>query len=433
MTSEIKTPKPTITKSDFHIPLMAFPELLWQLQRVTWRMSSQQSIRSCSKFVSGNSAYGGMAALRAIPQQDGSYKLQFGGLHRCKSGQCPRCSQILAISRAKQMEQGIKYWLSSNNEKGQNRGIAFMTLTMGHNPTDSAEKLAHAISKARTALTAGGEYRDRERGDRHNFQIAGIISRIEVTWSQRHGYHFHLHMLLMIDRPLTACDLVNLQARFHHRWKKALAKEGIEADIRQSDIRPVDDFDDASQVLLSQYLNKTAPWNVAKEMTMETRKTGHTKRSWNYFELLTALCTDTSTNKQWFPLSKGENVTWDRPDHFIVSNQITGEIVTERYMHGKNQLWRIIHELEAVMKTLRPYRISNKPRTQDSQLDRAWSAFLCNSHGLESNDASTVNQRTGVGEIVGYISPSEWMSNYVNHPENIIRTVHAAARTRKDE
>lgn len=85
------------------------------------------------------------------------------------------------------------------------------------------------------------------------------------------------------------------------------------------------------------------------------------------------------------------------------------------------------------MKTLRPYRISNKPRTQDSQLDRAWSAFLRNSHGLEANDASTVNQRTGVGEIVGYISPSEWMSNYVNHPENIIRTVHAAARTQKDE
>lgn len=53
MTSEIKTPKPTITKSNFHIPRMAFPELLWQLQRVTWRMSSQQSIRSCSKFVSG--------------------------------------------------------------------------------------------------------------------------------------------------------------------------------------------------------------------------------------------------------------------------------------------------------------------------------------------------------------------------------------------
>lgn len=411
MTSE---PKPAITKSDFHIPHMAFPELLWQLQRVTWRMSSQQSIRSCSKFVSENSAYGGMATVRAIPQQDGSYKLQFGGLHRCKSGQCPRCSQILAISRAKQMEQGIKYWLSSNNEQGQNRGIAFMTLTMGHNPTDGAEKLAHAISKARTALTTGGEYRDRKRGDRHNFQIAGIISRIEVTWSQRHGYHFHLHLLLMIDRPLTASDLVNLQARFHHRWKKALAKEGIEADIRQSDIRPVDDFDDASQVLLSQYLNKTAPWNVAKEMTMEARKTGHTKRSWSYFELLTALCTDASTNKQWFPLSKGE-------------------IVSERYMYGKNQLWRVIHELEAVMKTLRPYRISNKPRTQDSQLDRAWSAFLRNSHGLEANDASTVNQRTGVGEIVGYISPSEWMSNYVNHPENIIRTVHAAARTRKDE
>lgn len=174
MTSEAQ--KPSMTKTDFHIPRMAFPELLWQLQRVTWRMSSQQSIRSCSKFVSGNSAYGGMAALRAIPQEDGSYKLQFGGLHRCKSGQCPRCSQILAISRAKQMERGIEYWLSSNNEKDQNRGIAFMTLTMGHNPSDSAEKLAHAISKARTALTTGGEYRDRKRGDRHNFQIAGIIS-----------------------------------------------------------------------------------------------------------------------------------------------------------------------------------------------------------------------------------------------------------------
>ena len=251
MTSEAQ--KPSMTKTDFHIPRMAFPELLWQLQRVTWRMSSQQSIRSCSKFVSGNSAYGGMAALRAIPQEDGSYKLQFGGLHRCKSGQCPRCSQILAISRAKQMERGIEYWLSSNNEKDQNRGIAFMTLTMGHNPNDSAEKLAHAISKARTALTTGGEYRDRKRGDRHNFQIAGIASRIEVTWSQRHGYHFHLHLLLMIDRPLTASDLVNLQARFHHRWKKSLAKEGIEADIKQSDIRPVDDFDDASQVLLSQH------------------------------------------------------------------------------------------------------------------------------------------------------------------------------------
>ena len=85
------------------------------------------------------------------------------------------------------------------------------------------------------------------------------------------------------------------------------------------------------------------------------------------------------------------------------------------------------------MKTLRPYRISNKPRTQDSQLDRAWSAFLCNSHGLESNDADTVSKRTGVGEIVSYISPGEWLTNYANHPENIIRTVRAAAHTRKDK
>lgn len=79
------------------------------------------------------------------------------------------------------------------------------------------------------------------------------------------------------------------------------------------------------------------------------------------------------------------------------------------------------------MKRMRPYRVSNKPRTQDSQLDRAWSAFLRNSHGLETNDADTVSKRTGVGEIIGYISPSEWMTNYANHPENIIRTVRADA------
>lgn len=59
--------------------------------------------------------------------------------------------------------------------------------------------------------------------------------------------------------------------------------------------------------------------------------------------------------------------------------------------------------------------------------NRAWSAFLRNSHGLETNDADTVSKRTGVGEIIGYISPSEWMTNYANHPENIIRTVRADA------
>lgn len=386
-----------------------------------WRMSSQMTIRRCKKFVNLKQD-NKLVTLRRLSTPKGEReKRQFAGLCLCGSPQCPRCAQIIAMKRASKLEKSLGYWLNSTNETGQNRGVLFITLTMSHGRKDSLEKLLAAFRKARTALTNGSSYRGKN-GDRLHYRIAGMLGVVEVTYSYRFGYHPHLHLLVMLDQPLTAEIAVNLTARLHKRWERTLAKDGFRSIQRHTDVKPIRNFDEGSKEYIAQYLNKTAPWRIIENVNSPNDRSSMQKKNWTFFELLALLSIENDALKHWFPLHSGEIVQWDSPTHMEITNDRTGEITYETTVNGITSLWRIIHEMEQNLKGLQPYRLS-KRRSGNTPLDRAWNAFLDAGDGLDTDESGLMQDIRGNGEIIRYLTQSEWLTTYVNHPEQILKAL----------
>lgn len=396
--------------------------LIWRCQFLMWRMSSQMTIRRCKKFVNLKQE-DRLVALRRLATPKGKReKRQFTGLCLCGSPQCPRCAQIIAMKRAVKLEKGLNYWLNSTNENGQNRGILFITLTMSHSRKDSLEKLLAAFRKARTALTNGSSYRGRS-GDRLRYQIAGMLGVVEVTYSYQFGYHPHLHLLVMLDQPLTAEIAVNLTARFHKRWERALSKDGFQSIQRHTDVKPIRNFDEGSKEYIAQYLNKTAPWRIIENINSPHDYNSIKKRNWTFFELLALLSIEDDALKHWFPLHNGETVHWDSSNHMEITNDRTGEITYDATVNGTASIWRIIHEMESGLKGFQPYRLSKRRPIEDTPLDRAWNAFLNAGNGLDADEKHLIQDTQSNGDIIRYFTQSEWLTEYVNHPEQIIKTL----------
>lgn len=407
----------TMDKRLARLPSMDLAELIWRMQYASWRMSSQTSIRACKKFTSrGGKQRTPVVTLNQYTRDDGTQKRYFGGLHRCGSRQCPRCAQIIAIERARQLANGLTYWFTSTNAGGQNRGVAFLTLTMKHSMDDQLGRLLTALRAAKDAMFGGYPYLS-DRGIRQRFRIAGVASTIEVTWG-RHGYHPHLHILLMIDRPTTAIDLARLGVALHYRWERFLATQGIEADLGHTDVRPVQGLDDSARYVAA-YLNKNAPYRIAHELTGEANKKARTKHGWTFFELLGMLSLDRASLR-WFPLQPGQQVDWDTPEHMTITDQKTGEIIRAYPMHGVNRMWRIIHELEHALKGVQTFRFGNRPRKLDDPLDRAWNDFLDHTGPSAEDDQALVDNRTAMGHTIKTITAEHWLSDYTTNIERII-------------
>lgn len=344
--------------------------LIWRCQFLMWRMSSQMTIRRCKKFVNLKQD-NKLVTLRRLATPKGKReKRQFAGLCLCGSPQCPRCAQIIAMKRAAKLEKSLGYWLSSVNEDGQNRGVLFITLTMSHKRNDELDTLLAAFRKARTALTNGTAYRGKN-GDRIRYRIAGLLGVVEVTYGPKFGYHPHLHLLVMLDQPLTAEIAVNLTARLHKRWERTLSKFGFTSVLRHTDVKPIRNFDQGSKEYIAKYLNKTAPWRIIENINSPNDYNSMKKRNWTFFELLALIGSDDGALKHWFPLHSGETVNWDTAAHMEITNDRTGEITYETTVNGIASLWRIIHEMEQNLKGLQPYRLS-KRRPDNTPLDCAW-------------------------------------------------------------
>lgn len=99
---------------------------------------------------------------------------------------CPTC----APRRAGQRAEKVGEVFDATERKGGL--VAFVTLTVHHGRNDSLADLKVLVSDAcRKARQGKGWRLAVER-----YGIAGVLVGPEVTWSARHGWHFHLHLAL---------------------------------------------------------------------------------------------------------------------------------------------------------------------------------------------------------------------------------------------
>lgn len=99
----------------------------------------------------------------------------------------------------------------------------------------------------------------------------GSVRALEVTHGRNNGYHPHLHVLILVDRPFTFCEVMKLQRQLFKKWQKAVRAEklgeiaefGLKLEVPDvaGDLDPV-----------TQYVIK---WGAAEELSkLHTKKAG---------------------------------------------------------------------------------------------------------------------------------------------------------------
>jgi hypothetical protein len=158
-------------------------------------------------------------------------KASMAGLVTCGSvWACPVCSAVITAQRATELDKLVRW----NAERGGS--LALLTLTMRHHKGQS-------LTELRKGLTAAWRFVVQSRGWKDAKKVLGMdgyVRAIEVTYGE-HGWHLHIHALLVFAGPLSDADGEFLAGEVWERWSTGLAREGLDAvrehavDVRRGD------------------------------------------------------------------------------------------------------------------------------------------------------------------------------------------------------
>ncbi len=218
----------------------------WERRHVLRLFTTLPSVKRCGVAPIPTRTPDGMqtdtpVSLRVRHNEDGTRTAGLGGLQHCGSvWACPVCSAVVATQRANELADVLRWAL----KKGYS--ASFMTLTVRHH---SGHRLKHqwdAVAAGWKAATGGKQWVKQQQ----RYGLVGWVKVVETTHRDEHGWHVHLHVLLIWDRPETKgvyADARELGERMHDRWTAALGRLGFESwrdsgglDIRMASLNPSD-------------------------------------------------------------------------------------------------------------------------------------------------------------------------------------------------
>lgn len=152
---------------------------------------------------------------------------------------CLACATRRSIRMIQKFEKWIKqYWLDKKN-------WYHITLTVRHNKYQTLQQVLEKLCRAKEKMAKS--YRNSKRDSQktksfmHHFD--GIVTSIEVTYSEKSGWHPHIHMLACTD------DKLKIEKLEYSRWNKELQSEWLKItwDSNQISMREIavswDNFD----------------------------------------------------------------------------------------------------------------------------------------------------------------------------------------------
>lgn len=137
-------------------------------------------------------------------------------VHRCGSGwACPVCAPVIRQSRAAEVDEAIRRHLDAGG------GAEFVTLTVPHYAADALAPRLRAIRRALGQVLNGRPWQKRASA----FGYLGAIRAVEVTYGW-HGWHPHLHAVLLFERALTDAERADMRSWMVGRWAGVVAARG---------------------------------------------------------------------------------------------------------------------------------------------------------------------------------------------------------------
>lgn len=266
----------------------------YERRSLLWEVSGLERVRKCGRVAVDA---GGSVGLRIAGGRAG-----YSGLATCGSvWACPVCASKIARQRSDDLGHVLSWAV------GEGQTVAMLTLTGRHHKGQPLRALWDTIVKAWASVTSGRPW----QRIRDAWGLLGFVRVIEVTHGAEHGWHPHLHVVLVLEGEQTRECVEKLGEAIWPRWLRALERRGLTAlrapglDIRTS-------ADDVAEGIAA-YFVKSLAAEATHGHAKHGRGGGRTP-----FQILadfgaTGDADDLALWREWEEVSKGRRqLTWSQ-------------------------------------------------------------------------------------------------------------------------
>ena len=214
-------------------------------------------------------------------------RASFGNLQYCGSvWTCPDCSKKVSLAKKELVAQAV----TSANAKGLH--VAMLTLTIPHYLGDDLKELLAKMKKAKNYLFTN---RNSREWFADQFPIVGEITATEVKYSDRNGFHPHLHILLFLDREYKKEDIQRIEGEIYDFWAEKCVKRGLGKPSRKHGVDLK--MEKTGEQTFASYIAK---WGLASELTQSHMKIGkRNMQSLTMWEVLELSQMEASTSDKY--------------------------------------------------------------------------------------------------------------------------------------
>ena len=251
--SQISLETGEISSKSTHSPLTK-----WKLQTVARKaLCSSLSIENCYMRIRRDFS----KAHKNIEIRGGLKRNPYYvGLEVCGSVWCcPICSVKIQAVRALEVRKAMNKWI----ERGGS--VWMVTQTVPHTRQDDLGELLKKFTKSFQNFKSGKQWP--QLCDKH--KISGYIKALEVTWSERNGWHPHTHTIFFLDNPSWDVNLRGFKTDLFSRWERITSNAGFGALSPEAF-----SVQDASKIRM--YLNKMTgeyySWSSEQELVKSNTK-----------------------------------------------------------------------------------------------------------------------------------------------------------------
>jgi hypothetical protein len=232
------------------IPGQGLDTSVWPLMRWLWANSCLEGLQKCHRVRYGPNVEVFVSASGGV---------FYGGFCRCHSvWACPMCATVIRSGRAREMGGGLKVLI------GAGGGCVFSTYTLPHDVGDGLARLFDAVA------WCWKQVRDDRAVKAVRRRLGLEFSRsTEVTYGA-HGFHPHLHVGEVCERPLTRDEILEYRGACFSAWCRAVQVAGYRPPSDRYGLTMV-----RADAGMAEYANKVE--GLASELFRQDRKSGKTE------------------------------------------------------------------------------------------------------------------------------------------------------------
>jgi len=147
------------------------------------------------------------------------------GVHRCDSLYlCPVCT----LRRAVEIQERARRFARASIDAGA--WVYMVTLTVRHERGDALAELKDGLAGALRKAQQGAPYKRMQEAG-----LIGVFRTVEVRYSERAGWHPHLHCLVAVDEPDETAAR-EIARGLVGRYMARLGKVGLSAELAGQDV-----------------------------------------------------------------------------------------------------------------------------------------------------------------------------------------------------